>query len=248
LAALDHLRIEHAGAGRNLAEASVPAIQEIPDNGRVLVFAFASTASGVPRHWAARKEVPGVNLLPDLSFKTVTHIADQINRVRRPRDAVIVSVHWGPNWGYQIPDEHRRLARNLIETADVAIVHGHSSHHAKAIEIHRNRLILYGCGDFLNDYEGIRGYEQFRNDLALMYFVDVDPIDSKVLAVDLVPLEVRRFQLTPASRLDSDWLWHTLNRESQVFGTVVDTRPDGTLGLARNEEQDEARGNGREDR
>jgi len=32
------------------------------------------------------------------------------------------------------------------------------------------RLILYGCGDFLNDYEGIRGYEEYRGDLALMYF------------------------------------------------------------------------------
>jgi poly-gamma-glutamate capsule biosynthesis protein CapA/YwtB (metallophosphatase superfamily) len=38
----------------------------------------------------------------------------------------------------------------------VSIVHGHSSHHAKAIEVHDGRLILYGY-DFLNDYEGIAG-------------------------------------------------------------------------------------------
>jgi poly-gamma-glutamate capsule biosynthesis protein CapA/YwtB (metallophosphatase superfamily) len=31
-----------------------------------------------------------------------------------------------------------------------------------AIEGYRDRLILYGCGDFLNDYEGIKGYEEFR--------------------------------------------------------------------------------------
>jgi poly-gamma-glutamate synthesis protein (capsule biosynthesis protein) len=232
LAMLDHLQIKRAGAGRNLAEASVPAILEIPGNGRLLVFAFASTTSGVPRHWVARKDVPGVNLLPGLSSTTVTHIADQINRVRRPRDVVIVSVHWGPNWGYQIPDKHRRFARHLIETADVAIVHGHSSHHAKAIEIYRNRLILYGCGDFLNDYEGIRGYEQFRNDLALMYFVDVDPADMKLLGVDLVPLAVRRFRLIPARSSDCDWLKETLNRESQRFGVTICDKPDGTLGLA----------------
>jgi len=32
----------------------------------------------------------------------------------------------------------------------------------------RKRLILFGCGDFLTDYEGISGYEQFRGDLTLM--------------------------------------------------------------------------------
>ena len=46
----------------------------------------------------------------------------------------------------------------LIEEAGVPVVHGHSSHHPKAIEVYEGRLILYGCGDFLNDYEGIAGY------------------------------------------------------------------------------------------
>ena len=53
-------------------------------------------------------------------------------------------------------------------------MHGHSSHHVKAIEVFRGRLILYGCGDFLTDYEGVGGYEEFRGDLALMYFVELD--------------------------------------------------------------------------
>ncbi len=232
LATLQHLGIQGAGAGRNLAEASVPAVLEIPGQGRVLVFGFASTTSGVPRHWAARKDHAGVSLLPDLSSATVADIVDQINHIRRPRDVVIVSVHWGPNWGYQIPDEHRRFAHSLIEAADVSIVHGHSSHHAKAIEVYRDRLILYGCGDFLNDYEGIRGYEQFRSDLALMYFVDVDPAATKLAGVDLVPLALRRFQLTFAAHADADWLRQTLNRESDVFGVAVCDRPHGGLGLA----------------
>ena len=36
--------------------------------------------------------------------------------------------------------------------------------------LYRDKLILYGCGDFLSDYEGIRGHEQYRGDLPLMYF------------------------------------------------------------------------------
>lgn len=45
--------------------------------------------------------------------------------------------------------------------------------------MYRDRLILYGCGDFINDYEGIGGYESFRGDLRLMYFVDLDAADGR---------------------------------------------------------------------
>ena len=34
------------------------------------------------------------------------------------------------------------------------VIHGHSSHHVKAIEVYNGKLVLYGCGDFRNDYEG----------------------------------------------------------------------------------------------
>jgi poly-gamma-glutamate synthesis protein (capsule biosynthesis protein) len=152
--------------------------------------------------------------------------------LRQPRDVVIVSLHWGPNWGYEVPEAQRRFAHELIDKAGVSIVHGHSSHHAKAIEVHNDRLILYGCGDFLNDYEGIRGYEQFRDDLALMYFVDIDPAGADLVALDMVPLQIRHFQLIHATRGDGDWLLGTLNREGRAFGTSLVNRPDGTLALS----------------
>ena len=37
----------------------------------------------------------------------------------------------------------------------IDVVHGHSSHHPRPIEVYQRRLILYGCGDFIDDYEGI---------------------------------------------------------------------------------------------
>jgi len=228
---LDQLHIKTAGAGRDFAQASAPAVVETADEGRLLVFSFACTTSGTPRHWAATPDVAGVNLLPDLSEATVTAITQQMDLTRRPKDIVIVSVHWGSNWGYQIPDNQRWFAHELIDRADISILHGHSSHHAKAIEVYRNRLILYGCGDFLNDYEGIGGHEEFRDDLALMYFASVDPSSADVLALKLVPLNIRRFQLIGASHADADWLQQTLDRESRRFDTRVVPTPDGRFGL-----------------
>jgi len=231
LAALERLRIKTAGAGRNLDQASAPAVLDLAGKNRLLVFSFASVTSGTPGNWAAKTDVAGVNILKDLSEIGASQIAEQIARVKQPRDAVIVSLHWGPNWGYEIPDEQRRLAHALIERAGVSIIHGHSSHHAKAIEVYRDRLILYGCGDFLNDYEGIRGREEYRGDLASMYFADISP-DGTLAALEIVPLQLRKFQLIRPPPLDISWMQQVLDRESRPFGAGVTLHPHGRLVLA----------------
>lgn len=232
LAALQRLRIKTAGAGRNLAQASAPAILQTADEGRLLVFSFASVTSGTPRNWAAGPDAAGVNLLPVLSEAAVTAIARQVAQVRRPNDIVIVSVHWGPNWGYEIAESQRWFAHELIDRAGVSILHGHSSHHPKAVEVYKNRLILYGCGDFLNDYEGIWGREEFRDDLTLMYLASVDLTSADLLALEMVPFQIRRFQLMHASHDDVAWLQQTLDRESRRFGAGVTLTQKGRLALS----------------
>lgn len=229
LATLERLRIKTAGAGRNEAQARAPAVLPVEGKGRVIVFSFASVTSGVPRNWAATAKAPGVNLLPDFTEKTITSAADHVAREQRPGDVIIVSIHWGPNWGYEIPDEQRRFAHALVDKANVSVIHGHSSHHPKAIEIYKNRLILYGCGDFLNDYEGIRGYEEFRGVLTLMYFAGFDCSAGGLIGLDLVPLQIRRFQLVPPDHTDIVWLQQTLDRVSRPFDVRVELKPNGRL-------------------
>jgi poly-gamma-glutamate synthesis protein (capsule biosynthesis protein) len=221
LATLNRLHIKTAGAGRSIEEARVPAGLNVPGKGRVLVFSFASVTSGTPRDWAATRADVGVNLLTDFSEESAARISDQVMRLRKPDDVIVASIHWGSNWGYSVPDEQQRFAHTIIEKADVSIVHGHSSHHAKAMEVYRSRLILYGCGDFLNDYEGIRGYEEYRDDLALMYFVDINLNNKDLAALEIVPLQIRQFRLGHPLDRDLDWLQHVLNRESGRFGTTL---------------------------
>src|SRR5262249_8540694 len=146
--ALEAAGLHAAGAGRNAAQASAPAVLAAMGKGRVVVFAFGSETSGIPSDWAAGEKEPGVNLLPDLSDRTVALIAARAP-AKRPGDVFVASIHWGPNWGYEIPTSQRKFAHGLIEEAGFDVVHGHSSHHPKGIEIHKQKLILYGCGDFL---------------------------------------------------------------------------------------------------
>lgn len=220
LTTLQKLNVKATGAGRTDLEARAPAVLNLA-KARLLILSFGSTSSGIPFEWAATPDAPGVNLLPDLCEVSALQVTNQVTALRRPADLVVVSIHWGSNWGYHIPDEQKVFARALIDQAGVSIVHGHSSHHPRAIEIYRDRLILYGCGDFLNDYEGILGYERYRDDLALMYFADLDPTSGSLHALKLVPLQIKNFRLSNPSWRDIEWIQQTLDGECQQFGTRV---------------------------
>jgi poly-gamma-glutamate synthesis protein (capsule biosynthesis protein) len=112
-------------------------------------------------------------------------------------------------------------------------VHGHSSHHVKAIEVFKGRLIPYGCGDFLTDYEGISGYEAHRGDLGLIYLVELDFQSGQLGAARLVPMQMRRFRLERASAADARWLCDLLNTLGASFGTKVHMAEDNNLTLER---------------
>jgi len=222
LRTLRNANLKTAGAGRNLGEAKAPAEIAVPGKGRVLVFSFGTESSGVYHQMAAKDDRPGVNLAPDLSDRTVRRFEKDVRAVKRKGDIVVASIHWGDNWGYDIPLEQIHFAHELIDIAGVDIVHGHSSHHVKGIEVYNNKLIIYGCGDFLTDYEGIRGYEDYRNDLGLMYFVRVTPGSGELVGLEMVPTQIRRFRLHRASENDRRWLREVLNREGRQFNTGVE--------------------------
>ncbi len=231
---LDTLReagLQTPGAGRKLEQARTPAIFDLGEKGRVIVFSLASETSGVPSAWAATHDKAGVNFITDFSPASVNEIADQVRALKQADDVVVLSIHWGSNWGYEVPLVHREFAHQLIDQAAIDVIHGHSSHHPRGIEVYRNKPIIYGCGDFINDYEGISGHESYRGDLSLMYFLDIDPANGKLIGLEMVPHQMRKFRLNQASKQDAAWLKNTLHREGQKFNTRVDLNKDGVLAL-----------------
>lgn len=212
--------LSRAGAGRNREEAAAPACIEAA-NRRILVFAYAAASSGVPPEWAATDERAGIAWLADLSSDAISTILTAVGAHKRSGDLAVVSVHWGGNWGYAIAPQEQNFARRLVD-GGVDLVHGHSSHHPKGIEVYRQRLILYGCGDFLNDYEGIGGYRSYRPDLALMYFPTVDGASGRLQQLILVPTQIRRLSVNLAPEEGIVWLQAMLDREGRQFGTRVE--------------------------
>jgi poly-gamma-glutamate synthesis protein (capsule biosynthesis protein) len=226
--------VRTAGAGRDAAEAAAPAVIDLAADRRVLVFALGTESAGVPLGWAAAKHQPGVRVLPDLSAKTAEDLAASVLAARRKGDIAVVSIHWGGNWGYEISQAERGFAQRLIDAGAADVVHGHSSHHPKAIEIYRDRPIFYGCGDFLNDYEGISGHESFRPDLALLYFPVLDAATGKLARLALTPARIRRFRVNRAKDEEAAWLAALLEREGRRFGTRVERGAENRLAVSWN--------------
>lgn len=218
LATLHTAGVVTAGAGADVAEATQPAILTAPGKPRVIVAAAGCASSGIAPDWAADVRNPGLNRLSEDPQHAAEQLLTQIRSVRAPGDRVIASLHWGDNWGYDIPDEQVTLAHALIDSGEVDIVHGHSSHHVKALEIYRDKLILYGCGDLLTDYEGIRGHEAYRGDIGVIYLPEIDTQTGALRALTLIPTTLWRFQIRRATGDDTRWLMETLTRECAPFG------------------------------
>ncbi|WP_432172833.1 CapA family protein [Streptomyces sp. Tue6028] len=228
LAALAVAGLRAAGAGRSDEEAYAPVAVPVTGGGRVLVFALGACSSGVPSDWAAAPDRSGVAHLPELSAAAAADVVRQVRSAKRAGDIVVVSVHWGSNWGYGVPRDQVRFARALVD-GGVDVVHGHSSHHPRPIEVYRDRLILYGCGDFVDDYEGIDGYEEYRDDLRIAYLVTVAADNGRLTRLRLLPLQSRRMRLELPSGADRAWLCATLDRISD--GVRITEEPDGSLAV-----------------
>jgi poly-gamma-glutamate capsule biosynthesis protein CapA/YwtB (metallophosphatase superfamily) len=230
LDALAAAGIPAVGAGRTAGQARQPAVVTAAGGARVIVLSFGTRCSGIPPEWTATRDRAGVDLLPDLSETTAGAVGDQVRRLRRPGDVVVASIHWGSNWGYDVPAEHVGFAHRLVD-AGVDVVHGHSSHHPRPIEVYRGKLILYGCGDLIDDYEGISGHEEYRDDLRLLYFAAVAPATGRLLRLRMAPMQARRMRLHHASNEDAEHLGSVLDRVSRRFGSWVDRAADGMLHL-----------------
>ncbi|MER7891682.1 CapA family protein [Micromonospora sp. NPDC094482] len=227
LDALGGAGIAAAGAGRDAAAAWEPARVDLGRGRRVLVFSVAAPSSGVPPYWAATTDGPGVAYLPETSGATAEQLARRIAAEAEPADRVLVSVHWGTNWGYEVPAEHIEFAHRLLE-AGVDVVHGHSSHHLRPVEVYRDRLILYGCGDLVDDYEGISGQEVYRPELRLLWLPTLDWDTGRLRGLRAAPVRIRRMRLETASPDEARWLADLLGR----LGTRFEVAADGLLTLA----------------
>ena len=161
LRALDRYGILHAGAGAVLEAARRPAVRRV---GATPV-GFIAFTDNQPE-WEATGAAPGICYIPvDADDGRVTDLLELVRRTKGRVQLLIVSAHWGGNWGSDVPPSHQCLARALID-AGADMVFGHSAHFFRGVEIYKSRPIVYSAGDFVDDYAV---HPEQRNDQSFVF-------------------------------------------------------------------------------
>ncbi len=93
------------------------------------------------RRTAARESVPGSAMDPPEA------LASDIGSLREQVDRVVVTIHWGVPYVREPTPEERARARWAIDCGADAVI-GHHTHVIQPFEIHRDRPIFYGVGNF----------------------------------------------------------------------------------------------------
>jgi poly-gamma-glutamate synthesis protein (capsule biosynthesis protein) len=196
------------------------------------------------KEWAATENQIGINYIDPENYDP-TVLKKQLKNASDQADAVIIFIHWGPNWAWRPSQAIKQLAHDFIDLGGekIAAVFGHSAHHIQGIEIRAGKPIMYGAGGFIDDYALD---EMYRNDLGFMYCLHVDdPSTSsgtpKPRELELIPSKVTHEWRQPlgsarppyfsyvnrASGEDKQWLWKKVKTLSAEFGTKVVEGPRG---------------------
>ena len=181
---LKKAKIAAAGAGKDLESAAAPAILKVGAK-KVGFLAFTDNEPA----WEASLKIPGVFYVPvDINDLRAKNLFRLVQETKKKVDFLIVSAHWGPNWGYAPPPEQPAFARALIERG-ADLIFGHSAHVFRGIEVYRDKPILYSAGNFIDDY-AVDEIE--RNDESFIFLVEV--VKNQVSQIDLYPTLIENFQ------------------------------------------------------
>lgn len=212
LAGLRRADIAYAGAGRNLEEARRPAFVEARGL-RLGIVAFTDNEPG----WAATATTAGTNWLEiSLADETLAVVRQSIAAARQGgAELILFSNHWGPNMVERPSALFRQFAHAVID-AGADLFFGHSAHLFQGIELYCGRPILYGAGDFVDDYAV---NPELRNDWGLLFELCLEP--HGVRRIDLLPTVIKNCQVNLAEGEERQAIARRIAALSMEFGTVV---------------------------
>ena len=190
-----HLReagISWAGAGENIEQARAPVVVKgLP------VVAFSDHEAG----FEAGPNRPGIAYadiaagLPDWLLEAA------------PRG--LVCPHWGPNMT-PAPLPHVRAAGRRLCDAGALLVAGTSAHVFHGVE----GRVLSDLGDFVDDYAL---EPTLRNDLGVLFLVDVEPAGPR--RIEAVPIRLEYAHTRLARGEEADWISRRFREACAALGT-----------------------------
>ncbi|KAJ9651168.1 hypothetical protein H2198_009545 [Neophaeococcomyces mojaviensis] len=225
---IEDAKIAHAGAGRTIEEADRPAVLQLPGTKRQIhLYSF----SDHPDDWSRVREFNSLRYNEDFRSRIRSILTRSHTGLASKPDLKVFSVHWGPNYSWRPSEDIKSLARFLIDNCGVDIIHGHSSHHVQGVEVYNGKLIIYGCGDFVDDYAV---NAEYRNDLSAAWNVHVHMEEDQPIEIsklEVFPNRIKKFQaeLIDQKDVDHKWICKKFRALCADLGTVVEEGL-GTIG------------------
>jgi poly-gamma-glutamate capsule biosynthesis protein CapA/YwtB (metallophosphatase superfamily) len=210
LARLETAGIRHVGAGRDDVAARAPVVLELGGLRLGIVGASDHTAD-----FAAAPGRPGI-AFADLRSGVPAWLSDLVRDLAAEVDVVLVTPHWGPNMSAAPTSDVRRAAATLIE-AGASLIAGHSAHAFHGVD----GPVLFDLGDFLDDYAVD---PVLRNDLGLLWFVDVD--EDGPVRLEALPLKLDYCFTDLAEGDDARWIRQRFREACAAMDTDVEDAAD----------------------
>jgi poly-gamma-glutamate capsule biosynthesis protein CapA/YwtB (metallophosphatase superfamily) len=207
---LEAAGIRHVGAGRDEIASRAPVVLELGGLRLGVV-----GVSDHPADFAATPGRPGI-AFADLRSGVPTWLSDLVGDLAAEVDVLLVTPHWGPNMTAKPTSDVRRAAATLLE-AGAGLIAGHSAHVFHGVD----GPVLFDLGDFLDDYAVDR---VLRNDLGLLWFVEVD-VDGPV-RLEALPLKLGYRYTDLAEGDDARWIRGRFRERCAAMGTDVEDAAD----------------------
>lgn len=202
---LDELDIKYTGAGRNLYEARKVIRYNIKGKNIGII-----SASDHYKEWMAKNDKGGINYI---DYENYQEYLEYIKQMKNELmiEILILSIHWGGNYQLGIKDVYKRFAHDVMKVG-VDIIHGHSSHHVKCIKSDGRKLIIYGNGDFINDYMIDKKY---KSNLGMIIKVNIR--QDKTIQFLVVPTIIndRNVSLN-VNEEDKKWVYNMIKNDCMI--------------------------------
>lgn len=198
---LDSAGIRHSGAGRNIDDARKLCVIEKKGikTGLLSYTDMAETVfNGNPRiSFAAGEDKAGV------APRVFEYIREDIGYAQKDADILIISLHWGIEESFEVTDDQRKFAHDLIDLgADMVL--GHHPHQFQGMEIYNGKLIAYSLGNFIFDQNDPENQESF--------ILDMDFTKEGLTALSAIPVRtIGKIRVVPQTGTNASGL---LDREA----------------------------------
>lgn len=204
--------IKYVGVGQDIIHAHTMQIFE-KRNIKIGVLGYTDNEPD----WAATSDKAGTNYI---KVGKTDQIESDIKAAKELVDILIISIHWGPNKIERPTQEFIDFAHKIIDSG-ADIIHGHSAHVVQGIELYKGKVILYGTGDFIDDY---MIYPDLHNDHSFLFRINLSK--DRIHQIELIPVYISEMQVNLAKDDLAKKILNHMKKLSADFGTEIEIKED----------------------